>query len=405
MRLKRILYFFLCVFLFCSGVTTWACCRTDSGHELQQALSNTYYGAQFGVSHARYTSRMLVNSAPNPLITGNLGVSAHIYIGYQFDRYWASELGVIYFYKPEVRDYLEYSGDGSKTYIKNNLVGLYLRGTVPVSRNFNLYGKAGVGYVSRNSIIGVPGDILKLGPFFSFLFAGGMSYQIYSQLYLDASVFFAPPNARYQLPWSTFYGVGLYYLIGKPKGRMKRVAQASQRWRCYSVDVGYYNRGFFHLYVNQWVTYPYLPIFWKGYTYAKSGAQILFDQLFFHTQRVFGFYWGVSVSRWRSLIQRKSFYAVSIFPELKLWFLRRRSVQLYFMYSAAGPSYISRWIIDDQSIAGHFTFQDFLGLGMTLGQRHAFDVAFKIIHYSNGGTLPSNPGTDVPVVLSMGYTF
>ena len=113
----------------------------------------------------------------------------------------------------------------------------------------------------------------------------------------------------------------------------------------------------------------------------------------------------MSVAHWESLIKQNVIYTISIFPELKLWLIRGERFNFYFMYSAAGPSYISRRFIDDRSTGRHFTFQDFLGFGITLGKRRALDMAIKIIHYSNGGTLPDNPGIDVPVVLSVGYTF
>ena len=40
---------------------------------------------------------------------------------------------------------------------------------------------------------------------------------------------------------------------------------------------------------------------------------------------------------------------------------------MYFAYSLAGPTYISKIVLDDLNTGRHFTFQDFMGIGWFAG--------------------------------------
>ena len=74
-------------------------------------------------------------------------------------------------------------------------------------------------------------------------------------------------------------------------------------------------------------------------------------------------------------------------------------------YSIAGPSFISKTVIDDEDIGKKFTFQDNMGLGFFLGENRNYNLEFKIGHYSNGNIFEQNPGVKIPFSLNVGYAF
>jgi hypothetical protein len=85
--------------------------------------------------------------------------------------------------------------------------------------------------------------------------------------------------------------------------------------------------------------------------------------------------------------------------------LRTRPADLYFNYSAAGPTYLSALTIDDKKTGRHFTFQDFMGMGIFAGKNRNLNVEININHYSNGNIFPDNPGVKIPLTFNLGYAF
>ena len=85
--------------------------------------------------------------------------------------------------------------------------------------------------------------------------------------------------------------------------------------------------------------------------------------------------------------------------------MHRPSADMYFMYSVAGPTYLTKYTIDNIYVGGQFSFQDLMGIGAFFGKAKNFNIAATIGHYSNGNLLPNNPGIQVPLVMSVGYAF
>ena len=77
----------------------------------------------------------------------------------------------------------------------------------------------------------------------------------------------------------------------------------------------------------------------------------------------------------------------------------------YFYYSVAGPTYISKKIIDHIDTGEHFTFQDNMGVGMFFGEKRNLNAEIRIGHYSNGNIFPLNGAVKIPLSLNFGYAF
>jgi hypothetical protein len=71
----------------------------------------------------------------------------------------------------------------------------------------------------------------------------------------------------------------------------------------------------------------------------------------------------------------------------------------------AGPTYISKVLIDGEETGRHFTFQDVMGIGIFAGEKKNINAGIRIAHYSNGNLFPQNNGVMIPLSFSLGYAF
>jgi hypothetical protein len=115
--------------------------------------------------------------------------------------------------------------------------------------------------------------------------------------------------------------------------------------------------------------------------------------------------WGTNFSYWASKIQKNKFYTLSLFPLFRFTAFHFIGADLYFDYSVAGPTYISRVNLDHTKIGKKFTFQDFMGMGINAGKKRQVNAEIRIIHYSNGDLFPDNGGVKVPLSFNVGCTF
>jgi len=85
--------------------------------------------------------------------------------------------------------------------------------------------------------------------------------------------------------------------------------------------------------------------------------------------------------------------------------VRTNPLEFYLSYSLAGPTLITRTIIDDEETGRRFTFQDFMNVGVFLGRTRRITAEVRITHYSNGNLFPQNPGVTIPLGFYLGSTF
>jgi hypothetical protein len=266
-----------------------------------------------------------------------------------------------------------------------------------------VYGEAGLGITSRRGV--TVGDVPAIAPahYASVLLGGGAEYHLSSAWDLAVGATYSPGSARHRQPRTVLASGGFRYnLRPLPAERIaanrgtdadfpENVVQVE-----YTTGVGYG--------VNDFVSKK-VPIFWGGAVKIARGVAVHFQRNVFHTRRRFAFDLGASASYWRSRGERDRFVALSLYPLFRLTAVRTRPADLYLFYSLAGPSWVSRSVIDGRDTGGAFTFQDFMGVGAFLGRARRVSAAIKINHYSNGNLLTDNAGIKVPLTLGLGLTF
>jgi hypothetical protein len=62
-------------------------------------------------------------------------------------------------------------------------------------------------------------------------------------------------------------------------------------------------------------------------------------------------------------------------------------------------------VLDGLPTGKHFTFQDFMALGVFVGPNRRLNLELNLNHYSNGNIFTENAGVKVPLAVKVGYAF
>lgn len=170
------------------------------------AESRPYFGGQlgYGKSGSEYT------------LNGS-GIAGNLFAGYQFNSYFATELGWTTFHNVNKTYNMGFSTAG--TTVKTNAVDLVGKVILPVTSKLDLYGKLGVAYVMQNYDVSFNDRIERgMGYAISFneyawlpTFGIGESYHFTPKLAMDVSYNRIQRVGNTTIGSSDFLGVGLTY--------------------------------------------------------------------------------------------------------------------------------------------------------------------------------------------------
>lgn len=189
-----------------------------------------------------------------------------------------------------------------------------------------------------------------------------------------------------------------------PKEKIERVKAAGYYFPKQIVYAGY-SSNIIGYDVNNFVSKGAIPIFWGGEARMERGLLLNYQRNIFHSRKVFALDWGAGIGFWKSEKNNQTFFTLSAYPVFRFNFLRSQNADFYFEYSVAGPTYISKVLIDGKQTGEHFTFQDMMGVGVFAGKKKNVNAGIRIAHYSNGNLFPQNDGLMIPLTVSLGYAF
>ncbi len=368
-------------------------------------LANSYFEVGVGYIDYPFSARQLepgfrVESIVVPHTAARL-----VLLGHRFNKHLAAQ--VSYMRPVEWVGYKDVNGVPAKRTVWMNLAGLTLRASLPLAGVLSLDGEAGLGIVTRRGfkIEGEDTAIVKDANYWSALLGGGLRYRLSDSWELGANALYSPPRASAKQPHTLLLSGGFRYNM-RPlsEERVERNSRADFVFPRNLVQIGYASDapGFG---VNGFLSGGAVPIFWGGNAQVKRGAALFYQRNFFHTRKIFSLDLGASVAYWTSRVDQKTFYTASLFPVLRFTPVRTRPFDLYFDYSLAGPTSISRVSIDGNDTGSRFTFQDFMGVGIYAGKGRHVNAEIKIGHYSNGNLFPQNAGVSIPLSFNLGYAF
>lgn len=387
--------------LTCSLTINCYAQNEDPRTKLPDFFYNSSIGVNVGYSKFAFDqSNLAPGFTASDVINTRAGIRATI--DHYFYPYLAMQISLM---RPFLWvHYLNVNGDNDHNSVWTSLFGLALKPTWPITPQFKLFGEGGLGYISRHGFNVNGNYAIDNGEVVTPMVGGGLEYYFTPSWSADVSLLYAFANHSKNQPYTFYSGLGVRYHLLPPTD-VKEVAVSPYIFPENMVQIGFMNEDFFSVDFSKYLTPPYLPIFWDSNLHAKNGYMFNYERNFFHTQKWFSLDWGVSGGYWTYKDTDQTFYTVSIFPEFKIWLLRCPSFDGYFTYEVAGPTYISRTKLGETNIGEHFTFQDFVGLGVLAGEQRNLNIEVRLVHFSNGNLFANNPGFNVPLMLHIGYAF
>ena len=366
-------------------------------------LSHTYFGLDIGYINYPFSNHQLKEGFTSESIKVPHTALRVTLLGYRFNKYLSAEIN--YMRPVSWVRYEDINGAPWNLPVFMNLATIVLKPSLPIGRDFSLNGEAGLALVTRRGIEIDQNKLIEDATYASVSFGGGIAYHLNEKWDLLAHASYSPSNSAEKQPATSFYSAGFKYHLKKlPEETVKRNSESGYVFPHQLLQLGYSTNESGYG-VNKFFSKKPLPIFWGGHAQVRRGVTLNYQRNIFHTRKVFSLEWGASVAYWKSNENGDEFYTASLYPLLRFTVIRTKPLDIYFNYSVAGPSYISKTTIDEVETGKKFTFQDFMGMGVYAGKNRRMNAEFKIAHYSNGNLFPQNDGVMIPLTISLGWTF
>ncbi len=375
----------------------------DRRSQYPAALTNSFTGVSIGYINYPFSDRQLEPGYNAESIhVPHIAVRIILY-GHEFNKYLSAQL--TYMRPVGWVEYRNINNDHSNHTVWMNVAGVTLKGQTPAWKKFSAYGEAGFSLITRHGFSINDQPVVTNANYGTLLTGAGIQYQLDNKWKLLLSTVYSPENSRSKQPHIIFYSAAFTYTM-RPisKEKLETIAKEEKIFSKNILQVGYTTNGPGYG-VNNFVSKGAVPIFWGGDVKVRHGISINYQHNIFHSKKVFSWDWGTNLSYWQSRKNRENFFTVSLFPLLRFTAFRSETTDIYFIYSVAGPTYISRIITDGLRTGRHFTFQDYMGMGAFMGSHKKLNTEIRIMHYSNGNLFPENDGYMIPLTFNLGYSF
>jgi len=365
---------------------------------------NSNFGVSIGYIHYAFSAKQMepgftVSAVHIPPI----GVSVNL-IGHHFNKWLSANL---HYMRPVGWvEYKDINGDNREHSVWMNIAGITFQTQLPLHKKISWFGEAGLGIITRKGFKINNEWVVKNANYATGLFETGIHYAINQKWDLQLSLGYFPGNNKLKQPATYFYSTGFTYNM-KPlsEKKLEKNLRAGYIFSQNTIQIGMATNALGYGANNFAYKKSPVPFFWGGEAEVKSGITLHYHRNIFHARKVFSFDWGISAGFWQTKLQKQNFFTLSVFPVLRFNIIHSKPADYYFYYSIAGPTYISKAIIDAKNTGRHFSFQDLLGIGSFFGKQRKINAEIRIGHYSNGNIFPNNDGVKIPLTFCAGYTF
>ena len=399
--MKFLSLLFVCFFL-CLNVSS----AQDKRFQLPLSLQKSYFEVNVGSIDYNFNKSQFESLPEYEFQSVEVPHTAVrlVLFGYQFNPYFSAQISYM---RPVYWVNYKYTNSNSiqSTSVWMNAAGLTLKAQLPVAKKIHVFGEFGLGIITRLGGINLRNRdvIVKKANYSSYLLGGGLKYNLNSKINLLLSSVYSPEKKEANQPAISFISAGFSYNLHRlPEKKIHEAKKPGYKHPKQLFQVGYSSLVFGYGINN---SFSKIPVFWGGESEVNHGISVDYRQNVFHTSKYFSLDLGVGASFFISNVKKESFNTISVYPIFRFDFLHTKPFDAYMYYSIAGPSYISKTVIDDEDIGKKFTFQDNMGLGFFLGENRNYNLEFKIGHYSNGNIFEQNPGVKIPFSLNIGYAF
>jgi hypothetical protein len=374
----------------------------DTRTQLPALLRDSYFSINVGHIDQPFSQAQLEPGFHAASIEIPRAGARVVLFGHEFNRWVSTQ--VSYMRPVDYVAYVNVSGlDPGHHHVRANFGAITLKLRAPVHEKLFLYGEGGLGITSRTGFNVGTTAVVTDAHYASLVLGSGIEYRLTNAWELTGGVTYSPGQSEVHQPHTLFSSGGFRYTMRRiPADRVEANRRTGYIFPAHLVQIEYSSGTGYRL--NDFVSKE-VPVFWGGHAEVDFGVAPHYEHNVFHTRKVFALDVGASAGIYKTRAHSDRFYTVSIYPLLRFTFLRTAPADLYFAYSVAGPTYISKTVLDDLDTGHHFTFQDFMGVGMFAGRGRRVSVGVKINHFSNGNIFTQNAGIKIPLTFSFGYAF
>ena len=382
---------------------TQAPAREDARAQYPMFLANAFASLNVGYINYRFSHLQLepgyeVESIHVPHVAARA-----ILFGRYFGKYVSAQAS--YMRPVKYVQYRNVNGGETTRFVWMHFGTVTLQSHVPIGKRLSIYGEGGLAITNRSGFEIGEAPAVRDAHFTSPLLGAGLEYYVNQTWDVVSGATYIRPGTEHRQPHTLLVSAGVRYNLRPLSAeRVQETLNAGFIFPENLIQIGYATNAVGYS-VNHFVSKT-VPIFWGGHVEVKrSVIAIQYSRNVFHTKKVFAIDVGASVAQWTSSKNGDGFRTLSIYPLLRFTVLRSKPADLYVSYSIAGPSYISRDVIDDLDTGGRFTFQDFMGVGVFIGEGRRINAEINLNHYSNGNILSENAGVKIPLTFKVGYAF
>ena len=399
MQRKRILVVLMAAIVFLQSLSV-AAQPGEKRIQYPWGLKNAYFGINIGYINYPFSSAQLQPGFTAGSITIPHIAPRLILYGHEFNKYLSAQIS--YMRPVSWVLYKNINGDQTKHSVWMNVAGLTVATQLPIHKKISLFAEGGLGIVTRKGFEINYLPAVKNATYATFLFGGGLQYHLNRKWDLQLSTTWSPAHAKEKQPHTVFYSTGFnYYLRPLSKERVERNSKSGYYFAKHLLQVSYTTNALSYG-VNNFISKK-LHLFWGGAAQLKQGVSVNYQRNIFHARKVFSLDWAAGMGYWKSNKKQDEFFTMSLYPVLRFTAFRSPKTDLFFEYTVAGPTFISKTIIDSEKTGKKFTFYDAMGIGIFTGKNKNLNAGIRIAHFSNGNIFPQNNGVKVPLTFSLGY--
>jgi len=370
----------------------------DSRTQYPAFLSNSYFGLGAGSINYPFSGRQLESGFRVESVDVHHPAVRIVLFGHRFHKYLSAQVG--YTRPVQWVSYNHLNGDDSSHSVRIAMGDVALKSQVPITSRVALYGEAGIAMVSQTGFTIDEAPVVAHKRFGAPLVGAGLEYSLNPTWDVVAGATFVrrigQPIALGSLGFR-------YNMRPLPAERVQEARDAGFIFPKHLVQLSFVTNALGYG-LNNAVSSK-APVFWGGDVQVARGATVRYQRNLFHTRSRLALDAGLSVSLLKSDSVGENFLAVSAYPLVRWTFLRTTAADVFLSYSIAGPSFVSRRIIDRNDTGSRFSFQDLMGIGMFVSRSRNIFVQLDISHYSNGNIFSQNPGIKIPATITLGRGF
>ena len=373
-------------------------------------LANSYYSINFGGIFYPFSNDNLAPGYQSSSVSRNW-FSGRMLLGHHFADNWALQFGTI---RPAAWfKFDNVNNVGYENSVWINAWSLSVKKDFNLSEKISIFGEFGIANVTRVGF-SIGNDVVyEDAHFASPLYSFGAQYWLNKKWRLSAMGNFIPKSDKYNQPSISQATLGFEYHLQQVDDKTAEVYANNDYFfpkNIFQISygtgaIGYGMNQFFsmNMRVGNFESFG-IPVFWLGDIRANQSVSLTYQKLIYRSERIFSLDWGVSATYFQS-DGKENVFALSIFPVLRFYLLRKKTFDFYTNYSIIGPTYLSKSVIDGFDSGTNVTYQDIMGFGVFFGKKRKYNFEMRIMHYSNGNIFSDNAGVAVPIQFTFGKTF